>query len=430
MKKKILIISILLGLSQLTTFGLVNAQTHFTPCLPDTSNPFTPMNVFVIGASINGVDLSAGDEVGLYQMSDPNRCVAAKTVESTLSPSQPLQIIATMDDGDGCGFMEGDTILFKIWDDSKGDSIIVGVEEVVFYNTQSGESLGDSVVVFTPLETAAARLFATIPQFSLSVSVSPVGGGTTDPGLGTHMYDTGTVVALSATSAAGYIFDGWTGAVADPNSAITSIRLDADKSVTANFRQDVVPVELVSFDAEYLMQSRGVLLTWRTASETNNYGFAIERSTTDHVEDWSQTGFVDGHGTSHVPQNYSYFDELETEAHSYYYRLKQMDTDGSYEYSKALKVETSVPMSYALHQNYPNPFNPETKISFQIPHSGYVRVDVLNVLGERVQIVADGYYGAGQHILTIDGKNLPSGMYIYRLRSGRFTSMKKMALLR
>lgn len=430
MKKKILVISLLLGLCQLTSFGLADAQIHFTPCLPDTSNPFTPMNVFIIGASINGIDLSAGDEVGLYQLSDPNKCVAAKTVASTLSPSQPLQIIATMDDGDGCGFMEGDTILFKIWDDSKGDSISVGVEEVVFYDTQSGESLGDSVVVFTPLETAAARLFATRPQFSLSISLSPVGGGTTDPGLGTHMYDTGTVVALSATPATGYLFDSWTGGVADPNSAATSITLDADKSVTANFRQDVVPVELVSFDAKYIQENRGVLLTWRTASETNNYGFAVERSMTNHAEDWSQTGFVDGHGTSHVPQNYDYFDKLDTEEQSCYYRLKQIDTDGSYEYSNTLMVQTAAPVSYELHQNYPNPFNPETKISFQIPQSGHVRMDLLNVLGQRVQTVADGYYDAGHHILTIDGKNLQTGMYIYRLRSGRFTSMKKMALLR
>ncbi|GEM_PF-3949295 len=83
------------------------------------------------------------------------------------------------------------------------------------------------------------------------------------------------------------------------------------------------------------------------------------------------------------------------------------------------REEDNLVSEYILYQNYPNPFNPSTYITFSLPVSGYIRVDIYSILGERVMRVADGYYGAGNHRLEVDfsGSNLPSGVYMYTLTS-------------
>jgi len=96
------------------------------------------------------------------------------------------------------------------------------------------------------------------------------------------------------------------------------------------------------------------------------------------------------------------------------------------------REEEKLVSEYVLYQNYPNPFNPSTAIEFSLPVSGYVRVDVYSILGQRVMTVADGWYGAGNHRLTVDlsERNLPSGVYFYTLTSGGFVETKKMMLIR
>ena len=78
---------------------------------------------------------------------------------------------------------------------------------------------------------------------------------------------------------------------------------------------------------------------------------------------------MEGHGNSNSPKNYSFVDGNVT-AGKYSYRLKQIDTDGSYEYSKVIEINFGSETKFELGQNYPNPFNPNTMISFSIPGSG------------------------------------------------------------
>ncbi len=138
-----------------------------------------------------------------------------------------------------------------------------------------------------------------------------------------------------------------------------------------------LPVELTSFSAELRMGN--VELSWTTATEVNNYGFEIERAIGSRQEAtvWEKLAFVQGHGNSNSPKNYSFTDNLaNTLAHALnpnlnllQYRLKQIDFDGKYEYSEVVEVNIETPARFALEQNYPNPFNPTTTIKYSIPAS-------------------------------------------------------------
>jgi hypothetical protein len=92
--------------------------------------------------------------------------------------------------------------------------------------------------------------------------------------------------------------------------------------------------------------------------------------------------------------------------------------------------ENVTPEGYALEANYPNPFNPSTKISFALPKSGHVSLIVYDMLGKEIITLVDGNLGSGSHTVTFDGKNLASGTYIYRIRSGDFVQEKTMQLIK
>lgn len=187
---------------------------------------------------------------------------------------------------------------------------------------------------------------------------------------------------------------------------------------------EIVPVELVSFKG--IVEANSVSLNWQTATETNNKGFNIERKI---GKNWETVAFVKGNGTTTSPVFYSYTDKNVT-GQKVYYRLKQMDNDGSFAYSNEIEVEIGAPSQYSLEQNYPNPFNPSTVISFTTPKAGNVRLTVYNALGEAVALLADGFLEAGYHKVSFDGTGLVSGVYFYRLESGDFSAVRKLNILK
>ena len=186
-----------------------------------------------------------------------------------------------------------------------------------------------------------------------------------------------------------------------------------------------IPVEFISFTCT-AVQHR-VKLEWSTASELNNLGFEIERS--NDGNNYSMVGFVEGHGTSSETNYYSYTD---TPDHSgkqkIYYRLKQVDFDGTFCYSKVINVESGLPVEFTLSQNYPNPFNPSTIIEFALPYDGFVDLKVYNLMGESIEVLVQEQKNAGGYKVTFDASDLPSGVYFYTLRSGDFVITKKMLL--
>lgn len=193
----------------------------------------------------------------------------------------------------------------------------------------------------------------------------------------------------------------------------------------------IIPVELVSFTA--LVNSIDVTLNWITASEVNNSGFEIERSKVksekSNVPRWEKIGFVSGNGTTTETKSYSFTDN-NLSAGSYSYRLKQIDFNGSFEYSNIIEVEVSSPQNFELSQNYPNPFNPTTTISFSLPQNAFVTLKVYDVLGNEIATLVNEEKSAGKYIINFDATSLSSGIYFYSINAGTFNQVKKMTLIR
>ena len=188
----------------------------------------------------------------------------------------------------------------------------------------------------------------------------------------------------------------------------------------------VLPVELTSFTAK---QSAGnVELSWVTATEVNNFGFDLERAGAGKDAVWMKIGFISGHGNSTSPNNYSFTDNKPLSGKSQY-RLKQLDNNGAFKYSKTVEVGFVI-LKYDLAQNFPNPFNPSTVIAYSIPASSNVIVTVYNVLGELIRTLVNENQEAGIYKVNFDAGSLSNGVYFYKIQAGNFASTKKMLLLK
>ncbi len=187
-----------------------------------------------------------------------------------------------------------------------------------------------------------------------------------------------------------------------------------------------IPVELSSFSA--VSERDNVILKWQTATETNNSGFEVQRRSKN---EWQSIGYVKGSGTTTEYQNYEFRDKS-LESGKYWYRLKQIDFDGRYEYSKEIEVEVDIPREYSISQNYPNPFNPTTMIEYSMPEKGNVRIEIYSTTGELMKVLVDGEKEAGYHRVSFDGSQMPSGTYIYKMtaNNGSFNQTKKMTLIK
>jgi len=193
----------------------------------------------------------------------------------------------------------------------------------------------------------------------------------------------------------------------------------------AVFFSKEVPIELTRFDA--LAVDSGVLLSWQTVSESNNLGFEIQRS--EDAVSYTKAAFIPGAGTSQTVHNYSYLDSIKKNG-CFYYRLKQVDSDGSHSFSETVRVVLSAPTFFELEQNFPNPFNASTTIRFSIPRAGRVRLTIYNAQGKYVATLLDRWTAAGSHTFTFDASGFPSGVYLYQVQIDEFTHVKKMLLLR
>ena len=176
-----------------------------------------------------------------------------------------------------------------------------------------------------------------------------------------------------------------------------------------------LPVELSFFSAA--LNDNGVKLNWKTETEVRNYGFDVERSI-DAKNDskftkWRKIGFVNGNGNSNSPKEYSFTDN-DIGQGKYLYRLKQIDTDGSFKYSQTININIEKSLNYSIKQNYPNPFNPVTTISYSVPSGSLVKLEVFNALGKRIKILWNGFREKGTYSQTWNANHLSSGIYFLR----------------
>ena len=186
-----------------------------------------------------------------------------------------------------------------------------------------------------------------------------------------------------------------------------------------------IPVELSSFTVSF--SENGVILNWITTTEINNYGFTVERKSRDN--NFTDIGFINGKGTTTEISSYSFQDKYLIPG-SYSYRLKQVDFDGRVSYSKELNIDITAPGVFSLEQNYPNPFNPNTSIKYSVPQDGIVSLSIYNILGEKVLSLVNQNMKAGKYDVNFDASHYASGIYFYRLEAGKYTSVKKMILIK
>ena len=203
---------------------------------------------------------------------------------------------------------------------------------------------------------------------------------------------------------------------------------------------NVIPAEISSFTGSF-REGNKIELKWSTASETNNKGFSVERNILlsscgcEKYSEWKSIAFIPGFGTTTEPKSYSFTDDLSLRENVisgiYKYRLKQIDFDGSYNFSKEIEVKVNLtPDKFTLEQNYPNPFNPMTRIKFGLPEAADVTLAIYNSLGQKITELVNSRLEAGSYEYQWNAKDFASGTYIYELRTEKFVSIKKMIYLK
>ena len=184
-----------------------------------------------------------------------------------------------------------------------------------------------------------------------------------------------------------------------------------------------IPVELASFMAA--KDFNKVILNWETATETNNFGFEIERKLKN--QDWVKLGFIDGQGTTTESQSYQFIDDYSFLAYEgkILYRLKQIDYDGTYDYSKQVYVDVAfIPEEFYVSQNYPNPFNPVTTIEYSLPSESNVRLSIYNSVGQEIAKLVSSLQQQGTYKIVWDASRFASGVYFYSFEAEELNGQK------
>jgi hypothetical protein len=196
---------------------------------------------------------------------------------------------------------------------------------------------------------------------------------------------------------------------------------------SVELNEGILPVELTSFEA--IPDGYTVILNWTTASETNNAGFEVEHRA-GNEETFERLDFIDGAGTTHEEQSYSYTIEgLDVGRHVF--RLKQSDFAGAFTFSPEVEVAIELAEAFRLSAVYPNPFNPQTRFTLAVQRRQDVTIGVYNMLGQRVASLFEGPLAANEtHRFTLDGGPLPSGSYLIRAQGATFTAVRRVTLLK
>jgi len=202
-------------------------------------------------------------------------------------------------------------------------------------------------------------------------------------------------------------------------------------------------VQLTSFTAT--VQSQGIVLNWQTTNEVNNAGFNILRKGSADanftvIATYTTVPALVGLGVSNVGKSYSYTDTTLHKNGSYSYQLQSVSSKGvtqSYNVANITDVKTTgdLPKSFALQQNYPNPFNPTTTISYDVPRTSRVSIEIYDILGSKVATIVNETKPAGQYTAIFNGARLASGVYFYRmtavpLSGSSYSSIKKLVLMK
>jgi hypothetical protein len=173
----------------------------------------------------------------------------------------------------------------------------------------------------------------------------------------------------------------------------------------------VLPVEMIAFTAQ-VQDNQTTLLQWQTASEENNQGFEVQRSADG--KNWEAIHFVAGNGTTLETQNYTFTDD-DPLAGVNYYRLKQVDFDGQFEYSNIVNIQTIESSNPQTINIYPNPVTDELTIE-----NGQGTAIIYNAVGQSVQEV-----NIDASKVQLKVSELPQGIYTIHIRKTNGESITK-----
>lgn len=187
-----------------------------------------------------------------------------------------------------------------------------------------------------------------------------------------------------------------------------------------------LPIDLDRLQA--VLNDRSVRLQWDTENEPTTE-FSVERRTvTDTTEtassSWTEVGTVEPSESS--DHTFHFTDEdLPYEAVQYAYRLRQVDPDGTVYHSDAVEVNRERVDAPTLRRSFPNPAHTTATIRYALPEAQHIRLEMYDLLGRRIRLLADEHKRAGRHQYTLDTSRLPSGTYFYRLQAGDNTITRK-----
>jgi len=290
---------------------------------------------------------------------------------------------------------------------------LVGAADVNYYGfvALNGLSGGTSTDVF-PGDNSTIRfeIYNLINAIYDSTIITRLGDFRSYSGSGPYTLNAGATLFVSFAIVVG--------------TNLADLQATADAAIL-KYNGTILPVELSSFSAN--VSNGNVLLNWTTETEINNQGFEVERRLTEGQ--FITIGHVNGNGTTAERKEYS-FTDAGVQSGSYSYRLKQIDFGGAYEYSNEIFVDVTAPLEFALGQNYPNPFNPTTTINFSLAEPTFVKLAIYNLLGEELEVLKNEYMNAGNFNASFDAASLPSGMYLYKIETAQFSSVRKMMLMK
>ena len=192
----------------------------------------------------------------------------------------------------------------------------------------------------------------------------------------------------------------------------------------------IVPVELLSFDAQAL--GNRVEISWETASENNSGVFELERAEVNENGRslFTKISETDAAGTSTKALTYGPITDYDIEQNTtYVYRLKMVDLDGAYEYSREVEV-TIGQGSFWLGSIMPNPVKYDAEIEYMLPESGYVNIEIYDVAGRMVLNAYNGESNSGLNKMTLDLSSLNSGLYNCVLHFGDHSAYKQLRVVK
>ncbi len=218
----------------------------------------------------------------------------------------------------------------------------------------------------------------------------------------------------------------------DNNTGLTGVFFvgpqDSIQGINAGIRLEALPIELLSFSGSWDAIRSANVLTWVTATEINNDFFEVERIVNSNG-DWAVVGTVDGNGTTTIINEYSFADDNVNRSGTYYYRLKQVDYDGGYDYSNIIAIDVLLNNQPSL-KVFPNPVRQNAQLDLMVKQDDVATIKVTDLLGREVRSSKSYDVYSGHNMIDVDCADLQSGSYIVLVTIGTSQQYKLIQVAR